>query len=193
MINLICIVIAYLLGSVSSAIILAKLFNKPDPRASGSGNPGATNALRTGGKSMGIMVLVGDLVKGLLAVLIGRFFGVTGFALGLVALFAVIGHVFPVFFKFQGGKGVATALGAVFGLNFFVGLLTALIWIVVARLSRYASLASIVAAASACILVLIIANASYFVPLLIIAGLIIFRHQANITRLRQGTESKIQF
>src|SRR3990167_3130508 len=193
MINLICVVIAYLLGSVSSAIILAKLLNKPDPRLSGSGNPGATNALRTGGKKMGAMVLAADLAKGLIAVLIGRFFGVEGFALAVVGLAAVIGHIFPVFFNFKGGKGVATALGAIIGLNLWLGILTAIIWVVVARLSRYASLASLVSALSACLMTLIISHSSYFLPLVIMTGLIIWRHAENIKKLQAGTENKIQF
>lgn len=193
MINLICVVIAYLLGSVSSAIILAKLLNKPDPRLSGSGNPGATNALRTGGKKMGAMVLAADLAKGLIAVLIGRFFGVEGSALAVVGLAAVIGHIFPVFFNFKGGKGVATALGAIIGLNLWLGILTAIIWVVVARLSRYASLASLVSALSACLMTLIISHSSYFLPLVIMTGLIIWRHAENIKKLQAGTENKIQF
>ena len=193
MINLICVVIAYLLGSVSSAIILAKLLNKPDPRLSGSGNPGATNALRTGGKKMGAMVLAADLAKGLVAVLIGRFFGVEGSALAVVGLAAVIGHIFPVFFNFKGGKGVATALGAIIGLNLWLGILTAIIWVVVARLSRYASLASLVSALSACLMTLIISHSSYFLPLVIMTGLIIWRHAENIKKLQAGTENKIQF
>lgn len=191
MLTLICIVIGYLLGSVSSAIILAKAMNKPDPRQSGSGNPGATNALRTGGKKMGAMVLVVDLLKGLIAVLIARFFGVQGGALAVVGLAAVIGHIFPVFFQFKGGKGVATALGVIIGLSFWLGLVTAGIWLVVAKLTRFASLASMVAALAACVLTLLIASTSYFFPLVIIAALVVWRHKENIDRLRKGNESKI--
>src|ERR1700749_2516763 len=112
MFNILCPIIGYLLGSLQTSLLLLKLFKFPDPRAYGSGNTGATNVLRTAGKNKALMTLIGDLLKGFIAVLIAKLLGVTGFFLALTALAAVIGHIFPLFFQFKGGKGVATAIGA---------------------------------------------------------------------------------
>lgn len=184
---------AYLLGSLSSAIILCKLFGLPDPRTQGSGNAGATNILRTAGKKNALCVLLGDALKGILAVLIGRLVGVAGLELGLIALFVVVGHIFPIFFQFRGGKGVATALGVVIALSFWVGLFTVATWVVVALVFRYASLASMVAAAAAVLFMVMSEQFSYAIPLIGVAMLIFSKHWKNIERLRYGTESKINF
>lgn len=189
----ISIIIAYLLGSVSCAVIVSKIMKLPDPRKEGSGNPGTTNVLRLGGKKAAIYVLIGDALKGLIAVIIGRLFHVDGILLGFVALAAVIGHVFPVFFKFKGGKGVATSIGAILGLSFWVGIFLIATWIIVALIFRYASVAALITAIAAPIYMLIAGRASFAFPVLLITILIIWKHWENIDRLRKGTEGKIKF
>ncbi|OGT68791.1 MAG: acyl-phosphate glycerol 3-phosphate acyltransferase [Gammaproteobacteria bacterium RIFCSPHIGHO2_12_FULL_45_9] len=185
-------VIAYVLGSISSGVLIAKLCKLPDPRAEGSGNTGATNTLRLYGKKPALFVLIGDVLKGFVAVLLASMLGVTGGLLGLVALAAVIGHVFPVFFKFKGGKGVATAAGAFLVLSFGVTLLLLIIFAAIVYFTRYVSLASMIAAIAAPILFIFSAPALAF-PALLVAGLIVWKHSDNIERLRTGTESKIEF
>lgn len=186
-------IIAYLLGSISCSIVLAKVNKTPDPRTAGSTNAGATNVLRTSGKKDALIVLVGDILKGLIAVLIGHFLHVFGFELGLVALAAVVGHIFPVFFGFKGGKGVATAIGTFLGLSVFSGILTAIVWVVVAFLTGYASLASIVSVILGMVFLTIFSLPAYFIPTLCIALLVIWKHKDNIERLKNKTESKIKF
>lgn len=193
MANIIALIIAYLLGSLNSAVLISKYLKLPDPRSTGSGNAGATNMLRSFGQNKAFLVLVGDVLKGVLAILIARIFGVQGFMLGLVALAVVVGHVFPIFFKFKGGKGVATMIGATFILTFWVGLFTAVVWVVIALLLRFASLASLVASICAPLFMLIFGNHQYAFPLLLVAALIIWKHWGNIEKLRNGTESKIEF
>ncbi len=190
--TIIGIIIAYLIGSISCAIIVAKIMKLPDPREQGSGNAGATNVLRIGGKQAAIWVLIGDLVKGVIAVLVGRIIGDAGIGLGLVAFAAVIGHVFPLYFKFKGGKGVATMVGAVLALSFAVGIGTIIVWLIVAAASRYASLASMIAAIAAPIFTLFFGDSHFFIPVLFITVLIIWKHLDNIERLRNGKESKIE-
>ncbi|HEY5789789.1 MAG TPA: glycerol-3-phosphate 1-O-acyltransferase PlsY, partial [Gammaproteobacteria bacterium] len=143
------VLVAYLLGSLSSAVIVCRLAGLPDPRSGGSGNPGATNVLRLGGKRLAAVTLLGDLLKGLLPVLAARLLGVEPALLGVIALAAFLGHLYPLFFGFRGGKGVATALGVLLGLDWVVGLATLLTWLAVALLSRYSSLSSLVATALA--------------------------------------------
>lgn len=190
---IICLIIAYLLGSISTGIILSKFLKFPDPRTTGSGNAGATNILRTVGKNQAILVLIGDALKGLIAVWIGMIFGIHDFWLGLVAFAAVVGHVFPVFFKFKGGKGVATAFGGILGLSLWVGVLMIIIWAAIAFVFRYSSLASITAAVCAPILMLFFGKTAFAFPVLLITLLILWKHMDNIQRLRLGSESKIQF
>lgn len=189
----ISIILAYLIGSLSGALIIAKMLGLPDPRSIGSGNAGATNMKRVGGTKVGVMVLIFDLVKGLVAVILGHLFGVHPLILGMVAFAAVLGHVFPVFFQFKGGKGVATALGCLIGLAPWVGLVVALTWIIVAYLFKYSSLASLVATIAAPIYILIGSNNAYFVGVVLIAALVIFKHTDNIKRLRRGEESRLKF
>jgi acyl phosphate:glycerol-3-phosphate acyltransferase len=188
---LISIVIAYLLGSISCSILLAKYVKLPDPRDVGSGNAGTMNVLRTAGKNKAIVVLAGDALKGIIAVLIGRILGQQGFALGLVAFAAVVGHIYPVFFKFKGGKGVATALGSILLLNFWVGIIALIVWGIIAAVFRYASMASLASIVISPFLFLIFGYFSYFIPALLIAALIVWKHWANIQRLRNKTEPKI--
>ncbi len=190
---IICILLAYLIGSLSTAIILSKLLKFPDPRTTGSGNAGATNVLRSVGKHQALAVLIGDLLKGMLAVWIGRMLGLHDFWLGFVAFAAVVGHVFPLYFKFKGGKGVATAIGAIFALSFVVGVIALVIWMGIAVVLRYSSFASLAAIAATPILLLLFSSAAYLVPSILLALLIIWKHKDNIQRLRIGAESKIQF
>ncbi len=190
---IIAIVIAYLLGSLSTSIILSKVLKTADPRTQGSGNAGATNVLRILGKQQAIIVLIGDILKGAIAVWIGHLLHVRGFMLGIVGLAAVIGHVYPLYFKFKGGKGVATAIGVTLALSFISGILMAAAWLAVAFALRYSSLASLIAVILAPIFLLIFSHASYFIPSVLIALLIIWLHKENIDRLRNKTEGKIQF
>ncbi len=192
MVAIIFIIIGYLVGSINSAILISKAMKLPDPRTHGSGNAGATNVLRTSGKLPAILVLVCDILKGFLPVLIAGFLNVGGIWLGLVALAAVVGHMFPVFFKFRGGKGVATAFGGVLALSPWVALVSMIVWLIVVFVSRYVSLASLIAVALATILVLFV-HLHFFLPIAVMAVLIIWRHMDNIDRLRAGTESKIEF
>lgn len=191
--SLIAILIAYLLGSLSSAIIVSKIFKTADPRTEGSGNAGATNVLRIAGKKQAALVLVGDLLKGSIAVWFGHLFHITPFMLGLVGFSAVIGHIFPVYFGFKGGKGVATAVGAVLGLSFVSGVLMAASWAAIAFVTRYSSLASIVAVILAPVFLVLFAKTAFFIPTAFIAALILWKHKDNIARLKSNTESKIEF
>lgn len=184
-------IIAYLLGSVSSAVVVCKLMGLPDPRTEGSGNPGATNVLRLGGKQAALIVLIADGLKGFIPVILAWLFGVTGFALALVALAALIGHIYPVFFKFEGGKGVATAIGAMFGLSIFVGILALITWALVVYFTKYSSLGALVTAVLLPLYVIIFSHPAYFFPVLIMTVLLVWRHWDNIERLRAGTETKI--
>ena len=187
---IICIAVAYLLGSLCSAVIVCQTFKLPDPRSSGSNNPGATNVLRLAGKKYAAIVLLGDFLKGLLAVWFASIMHLSPFTQGLVGLAAVLGHVYPVFFEFKGGKGVATTLGVLFGFQPMLGLVVIILWMLVAYFSRYASLASMVAVAIAPFLH--INGKSAFIPLLTIALIVIYQHRNNIIRLREGREPKIK-
>jgi len=188
---IIFVVIAYLCGSLSSAIIVCKLLGLPDPRIEGSGNPGTANVLRIAGKKAAALVLLGDALKGFIPVVVARIFNVDGLALGLVAIAAVIGHIYPIFFKFKGGKGVATFLGTTFALSPIVGIAFILTWSIVAFLSRYASLASLISSILSIIYIFIFSKFAYLIPILAIIALIIWKHRGNIQRLLAGTESKI--
>lgn len=182
--------LAYLLGSVSSAVVVARVFKLADPRKNGSGNPGATNMLRLGGKTPAILTCILDMLKGYVPVMLGVWCHLNNFGLGLVGLLAVLGHIFPCFFDFQGGKGVATMFGVFFAafpsLAFFMGG----IWIGVALVTRYASLASLVAAGAGVLGVLLF-HFGAVLPVAGIAAAVTFRHLENIKRLQQGTESQI--
>jgi glycerol-3-phosphate acyltransferase PlsY len=186
--------LAYVLGSLCSAIIVSQLFALPDPRTQGSKNPGATNVLRLSGKKYAALVFLGDMLKGFLPVLLGHILGAGTTTLGFVCLAAVLGHVYPIFFSLKGGKGVATAIGALLGLNFMLGVLVIAAWLIAASFLHYASLASIIALFLAPMLsVVTIGNVSAFYPLLMITLLVVFKHRENIMRLTNGTETKIRF
>ena len=190
MLNVIAFIIAYLLGSLSSAIIVCKLAKLPDPRSQGSKNPGASNVLRLAGKKHAALTLVGDILKGVIAVLIARILGLHGFMLSMTALLAVVGHMYPIFFRFQGGKGVATAIGSYLGLTPILGVCGVIIWVVLVLLFRYASFASLVTSAIVTISALIF-EPIYFIGLLVIFLLILWRHRENIKRLIHGDENKV--
>ena len=189
--TIIAIILAYLIGSINMSIIIAKLSGLPDPRTTGSGNAGATNTLRISGKKEAAMVLMGDIFKGVLAVVIGRMLNLDSFMLGLTALAAVAGHIFPVYFQFKGGKGVATTLGVLLALNLWIGLFTLAVWALVAYIWKYASLASLSAALAAIIATILLQDFPYLIAIIGMAGLITWKHKANIIRLRTGNESKI--
>ena len=189
---LVTIIFAYLIGSISCAIIFSKIFKTPDPRTQGSGNAGATNVLRIGGKQQAAMVLAGDLLKGVIAVWVGHLFHLAGFKLGLVGFAAVVGHIFPLYFGFKGGKGVATAIGVTLALSFISGILMAAAWAAIAFTTRYSSLASLVAVILAPVFLLIFSFSGYFFPSVLIAALIIYKHKDNIAKLQSKTESRIE-
>ncbi len=188
-------VAAYLIGSVSFAVIVSRAFGLPDPRTYGSGNPGATNVLRSGRKSAAVITLLGDTFKGWIAVWLAAHFATPGAAELTVALagaLSVIGHMFPVFHRFQGGKGVATALGVLFGFNLYLGLGAAGTWIIIAVFFRMSSLASITAAAFASFATWMFYGFShpFFASVTVVALLLIYRHHANIKKILAGTENK---
>ncbi len=189
-------VAAYLIGSLSFAVIISRVMGLSDPRSYGSGNPGATNVLRSGNKTAAILTLVFDALKGfvpvLLVVLFGRRYGLGEGTAAIVGVAAFLGHLWPVFFKFKGGKGVATAAGVLFALNPWLGLATLASWILIAAFFRYSSLASLVAAVFAPFYQLLIWGGG---PIAMAAGvmglLLIVRHRANIAKLLAGTESRL--
>lgn len=182
----------YLAGSVASAVIVCRLMGLPDPRSGGSGNPGATNVLRLGGKKAALLTLVGDVLKGVLPVLLAHALGLPPWSVALTALACFLGHLFPVFFGFRGGKGVATAGGAIVALSWPVGVALILTWLVVATITRYSSASSLVAAAAAPLAALVMGNpGAHVVALAAMTALVFWRHAENIQRLRAGTESRI--
>ncbi|MDR2165265.1 MAG: glycerol-3-phosphate 1-O-acyltransferase PlsY [Zoogloeaceae bacterium] len=184
--------VAYLIGSVSFAVLGARLFRLADPRTYGSGNPGATNVLRSGNRKAAIFTLAGDTLKGVAVILLCRALGLAEWITGLVALAAFYGHIFPVFLKFRGGKGVATAGGALLALEFWTGIASLGAWIVTARVTRYSSLAAIVAGVSAPVFSILLHGADGQARVAFIMGAtLVARHHANIRRLRAGTETRI--
>ncbi|MFD2113794.1 glycerol-3-phosphate 1-O-acyltransferase PlsY [Thiorhodococcus fuscus] len=183
---------AYLLGSVSSAIIVCRVMGLPDPRTQGSNNPGATNVLRIGGKKAAAITLVGDSLKGLIPMLIAHLLGLGPAALASVGLAAFVGHLYPVFFGFRGGKGVATALGVQFGLYWPIGLCVAAVWLFVAKVLKISSLSGLISMALAPLFVWLFWSDKPLIGMqLIITGLLIWRHRSNIRNLLEGTESRL--
>lgn len=195
--NISFIILAYLAGSISSAIIVCKLSGLPDPRTTGSNNPGATNVLRIGSKWHAFFALLGDLLKGFIPTAIVVYLGKPQWLIALVMLAAFIGHLYPVFFKFKGGKGVATAIGCVLGLNFFFGLSIVGIWLIVAKVFKYSSLGALISFSLApLIYILFFAQPAdlvnlIFISLCMITILIFIKHQDNIRNLLSGQEGKI--
>lgn len=184
--------LAYLLGSVSSAVVIARLMGLRDPRDVGSGNPGATNILRYGGKAAAILTLAGDILKGVIAVLIARALTTDDVVIVLSGFAAFLGHLFPVFFGFRGGKGVATALGVWLALSPWVGLLLLATWVLMAVLFRYSSLSALTASVAAPLYVAWLSpGMPYLATMMAMSVILVFRHRSNIRNLLAGTETKI--
>lgn len=189
---LIYIALGYLIGSLPFAVIVSKAFGLADPRSFGSGNPGATNVLRTGNKAAAALTLFGDAAKGWLAMFMAAKVGAGEMAVACAGLAAFLGHLFPLFLRFKGGKGVATAIGVLIGLDGWIALGAVLTWVATAAITRYSSLAALVAACVAPLLALArhgIGAISIVVGVMCL--LLIMRHKANIQRLMAGTEGRI--
>ncbi len=187
-----CVVLSYLLGSISSAILVARLLGLPDPRTEGSRNPGATNMLRLGGKGAAIVTLLGDMLKGLAPVLLARAMGASDLGLAGAAAASFLGHLFPLFFGFQGGKGVATLFGTLLGLDWLVGGLVLATWLLMAALFRYSSLAALIASALApAYLGVLQPKPAFIVAVCGMVVLLFWRHRSNIRKLLDGTEGKL--
>jgi acyl phosphate:glycerol-3-phosphate acyltransferase len=192
---------AYLLGSLAFAVIVSKAMGLSDPRTFGSKNPGATNVLRSGSKPAAIVTLLFDALKGFVPVLLvklyGRDYGMGDTTMAMVGLAAFLGHLYPIFFRFQGGKGVATFFGVVFGIHWLLGVATGLTWLIIAFFFRYSSLASLIAAIFAPTFYLLASRIQWYaeppvaMALFMMALLLFWRHRANIQRLLQGQESRI--
>ena len=191
LIPVVWIVAAYLLGSIAFGIVVSQLFGLPDPRTVGSGNPGATNVLRSGKKLAAALTLLGDVVKGWLPVWLALQSDMLMWVVAYVSLAVFIGHLYPIFYKFKGGKGVATALGVMLAISPLLGLAAMLTWIVVFAISRYSSLAAIVAALLAPVYawVLLSAYKDYVIAIIVMSLLLIWRHRTNIQKLLAGTEA----
>lgn len=186
---LIMIIAAYLLGSISSAVLICRLLRLPDPRGVGSNNPGATNVLRIGGKGAAFAVLICDMLKGTIPVWGGYFLNIDPILLGVVAIAACLGHMYPIFFHFQGGKGVATALGAIAPIGLELTGMIMLTWLVIAFLFRYSSLAAIITVLLAPFYTWLV-KPHYTLPVAMLCCLIVLRHHQNIRRLLEGNEPK---
>jgi len=198
--NILLILLAYLIGSISFAVVVSKCMRLPDPHTYGSGNPGATNVLRTGNKLAAVLTLIGDALKGFFAVMLARLLlgddsltsTLSSWVLCGVVLAVFLGHLFPVFHHFKGGKGVATACGILFGVNWILGLATLSTWIIVAMFMRYSSLAALAAAVFGPIyFVFLFGFQPMGLALLVVCVLLIWRHRSNIQNLLNGKESRI--
>ena len=197
------VVLAYLLGSLSFALIVSRVMGLKDPRSYGSNNPGATNVLRSGNKMAAVATLLLDGLKGWLPVVLvkwfGKDYGLEDGTMAAVAFAAFLGHLYPVFFKFQGGKGVATAAGALLGIEWLLGLATLATWLIIAYFTRYSSLASIASAAFAPLFYLLgnrgpwYMERSILMAIFMIGLLLVIRHRENINKLVSGKESKLGF
>jgi glycerol-3-phosphate acyltransferase PlsY len=183
--------LTYCVGSISSAVILCKMAGLPDPRSAGSKNPGATNVLRLGSKKVAIATLLCDALKGAIPVTIALKINPQPELVGFVIIAVFLGHLYPVFFRFQGGKGVATALGAIFALSWPMGLVLVSTWIVVVFLTRYSSLGSLVTALFAPFYTVLFTNPKYAFAVLVVTAFLWWRHRGNIQRLLQRTEPKL--
>jgi acyl phosphate:glycerol-3-phosphate acyltransferase len=190
--DIIIIITAYLLGSIASAVIVCKLMGYADPRTLGSGNPGATNVLRYGGKLAAIITLLFDILKGVLAVGLANIWAGSDLIIAAAALAVFLGHLYPLFFNFKGGKGVATGLGILLALNWIVGLMAMGTWLIIAIIFRYSSLAALVTALLAPGYILWhTVSMEYTIIVVIITILIFWRHRSNISQLWAGNEAKL--
>lgn len=190
--NISLVIIAYLFGSVSAAVIVCKVMQLDDPRTIGSRNPGTTNVLRLHGKKAAVLTLAGDLIKGLVPVLLVRMLGAPDLIVALSALAAFCGHIFPVFFNFKGGKGVATLIGVLFGMHWLLGTVFITSWLVIAFLFRYSSLAGLSSAALLPAFAIFLQVPVFYVGSIVVMTIILFwRHRSNIRKLIAGKEDKI--
>ncbi len=181
---------AYLFGSVSSAIIVCKLMGLEDPRKQGSGNPGATNVMRIGGKKAAAITLLGDALKGLIPVLIAKSMGVDSLILSAVVFAAFLGHLYPIFFGFKGGKGVATSFGVTLGVTWLLGIVVSGTWLIVYKIFGISSLSALVASILTPIYVwLIVGDSALIVTFVLISTILLWRHKTNIQRLMAGEET----
>ena len=189
------VLMAYLIGSISFAVVVSKLMGLPDPHSYGSGNPGATNVLRTGSKAAAVLTLLGDAAKGYVAVILARVLvgvDIDSWVLPTVTVAAFLGHVFPVFHGFKGGKGVATALGILLAINWVLGLTTLSTWLIVAVFLRYSSLAALIAALFAPVyFVFLFGIQPMALAIFLMSALLIWRHRSNIKNLLNGTEGRL--
>lgn len=192
MLDISLVVFAYLTGSLSAAIITCKLMGLPDPRSEGSRNPGATNVLRYGGKKAAAITLLGDMLKGLLPVVIARIAGVDESVLAATAMAAFLGHLYPIFFGFHGGKGVATALGVMLGISWPAAVAILVTWLLMAKVFKISSLSALTAAVLAPFYIWLLEPSNIYISLSIaISLLLLWRHRTNIQRLLAGNEEKI--
>jgi glycerol-3-phosphate acyltransferase PlsY len=186
------VIAAYFVGSIASAVLVCKLIGKADPRTEGSRNPGATNVLRLHGKWAAAFTLTGDAMKGILPVLLARLTGAPDVFIALTALAAFLGHLYPIFFEFRGGKGVATFVGVLFGMSWLLSLCFIGLWILMALLFRYSSLAALTAAFLAPLYTLwLLPGLPFAIASTLMAALLFWRHQANIKNLLSGNEARI--
>ena len=193
MMNAIYILFSYLMGAISFGILMSHLFSLPDPRTIGSKNPGATNVLRTGKKLAALLTLLGDALKGTLTVGLAQYFELAPMMVGLIAIATLIGHIFPIYYGFKGGKGVATAAGMLFMFSWVLGLTVLAVWIAVFMIWRYSSLAAIIAGSLSPVIGFFYGIDFYeLIASSIIALILILRHIENIKRLMNGTESGFQ-
>jgi glycerol-3-phosphate acyltransferase PlsY len=192
MVPILAVVLAYLVGSIPFAVVVTRAMGLPDPRSFGSGNPGATNVLRSGSKVAAAATLAGDALKGWIAVWAAMRFGLSAEVVAAVAFAVFLGHVFSIWLRFQGGKGVATAAGVIFAIDWRVGLAVVIAWLTVVVVSRYSSLGALTAALFAPVAVYVMVGAG---PLLLascaISAVLVWRHEANIRKLLRGEESRI--
>lgn len=180
---------AYLIGSISSAIIICRLLGLPDPREQGSGNPGATNVMRIGGKKAAAITLLGDLLKGLIPVYLVSLLGASHELIALVGLAAFVGHLYPIFFKFEGGKGVATSIGVLLGFSWLLGLAFIVTWLLIYKLGKISSLSALCASVLSPIYAwLIVGDISIVIASVVMMVLLLWRHTSNIQRLLKGEE-----
>lgn len=188
----ILITVGYLIGSISSAIVACKVFNLPDPRTNGSNNPGTTNVLRIGSKKVAMITLIGDVLKGIIPVLLAKYMDIDLLAMTLVALATILGHIYPIFFRFKGGKGVATLFGSLLALNYLVGFSFAFTWVLVAKVTKISSLAALVSALLTPVyFYLVTKNMQATYMIVIICIWILYTHRNNIKRLYLGSEGQI--
>jgi acyl phosphate:glycerol-3-phosphate acyltransferase len=191
-VDVVLVIAAYLLGSISSAVVVCRLMGLPDPRTQGSNNPGATNVLRIGGKKAAAITLLGDSLKGLIPMLAGHLLGAGAPALAAIGMAAFLGHLYPLFFGFRGGKGVATALGVQFGLWWPIGLTVAAIWLFVAKVLKVSSLSALVSMALAPLAVWLFWPQPILLGMQLAISLLLFwRHRSNIRNLISGKEGRI--